>query len=174
MIVLDHHRRRVTHFEVTRNPTQVWVARQIAEAFPWDTAPRYLLRDPLVFAGYGPPVAWITWASSDTKAAEALPDWEQFSSVARERYQGPRRRPTSSPNDCPDPAASSFLQLARSSHFRRSAACIIATNVARPEPPQSIGRGCITQDQFGERYSSSTSAIRPGALAYLADPGYTS
>ena len=27
------------------NPTQVWLARQITEAFPWDTAPRYLLRD---------------------------------------------------------------------------------------------------------------------------------
>ena len=45
VIVLDHHRRRVLHFEVTRNPTQVWLAQQITEAFPWDTAPRYLLRD---------------------------------------------------------------------------------------------------------------------------------
>jgi putative transposase len=45
MIVLDHHRRRVIHFEVTENPTQFWLARQITEAFPWDTAPRYLLRD---------------------------------------------------------------------------------------------------------------------------------
>jgi putative transposase len=44
-IVLNHHRRRVVHFEVTENPTQVWLARQITEAFPWDTAPRYLLRD---------------------------------------------------------------------------------------------------------------------------------
>jgi len=44
-IVLDHHRRRILHFEVTRNPTQAWLARQITEAFPWDTAPRYLLRD---------------------------------------------------------------------------------------------------------------------------------
>ena len=45
VIVLNHHRRRVIHFEVTQNPTQVWLARQITEAFPWDTAPRYLLRD---------------------------------------------------------------------------------------------------------------------------------
>ena len=30
---------------VTQNPTQTWLARQITEAFPWDTAPRYLLRD---------------------------------------------------------------------------------------------------------------------------------
>jgi len=45
VIVLGHDRRRVIHFEVTRNPTQAWLARQITEAFPWDTAPRYLLRD---------------------------------------------------------------------------------------------------------------------------------
>jgi putative transposase len=45
VIVLEHHRRRIIHFEVTQNPTQVWLARQITEAFPWDTAPRYLLRD---------------------------------------------------------------------------------------------------------------------------------
>jgi hypothetical protein len=45
VIVLSHHRRRVIHFEVTQNPTQAWLARQIIEAFPWDTAPRYLLRD---------------------------------------------------------------------------------------------------------------------------------
>jgi hypothetical protein len=45
VIILDHDRRRVIHFDVTRNPTQAWLAQQITEAFPWDTVPRYLLRD---------------------------------------------------------------------------------------------------------------------------------
>jgi putative transposase len=45
VVVLDHHRRRVIHFDVPRNPTQTCLARQITEAFPWDPAPRYLLRD---------------------------------------------------------------------------------------------------------------------------------
>ena len=45
LIVLGHDRRRVIHFEVTPNPTQIWLARQMTEAFPWNTAPRYLLRD---------------------------------------------------------------------------------------------------------------------------------
>jgi putative transposase len=45
LVVLSHDRRRVVHFEVTENPTQDWLARQMTEAFPWDTAPRYLLRD---------------------------------------------------------------------------------------------------------------------------------
>jgi transposase InsO family protein len=30
---------------VTTNPTADWVARQVTEAFPWDEAPRYLIRD---------------------------------------------------------------------------------------------------------------------------------
>src|SRR5262249_15730657 len=45
LIVLNLDRRRVVHFEVTTNPTQDWLSGQITEAFPWDTAPRYLLRD---------------------------------------------------------------------------------------------------------------------------------
>jgi transposase InsO family protein len=44
-LVLRHHRRTVVHFNVTRHPTQRWTAQQIVEAFPYDTAPRYLLRD---------------------------------------------------------------------------------------------------------------------------------
>jgi hypothetical protein len=30
---------------VTTNPTEEWISRQITEAFPWDSAPRYLIRD---------------------------------------------------------------------------------------------------------------------------------
>lgn len=45
LIVLAHSRRRVLHFNVTANPTALWTAQQIVEAFPWDTAPKYLLRD---------------------------------------------------------------------------------------------------------------------------------
>ena len=44
-IVICHERRRVVHFNVTRHPTAAWTARQIVEACPWDTAPKYLIRD---------------------------------------------------------------------------------------------------------------------------------
>ena len=44
-LVLGHKRRRLLWFAVTRNPTAEWLARQITEAFPWDTAPKYLVRD---------------------------------------------------------------------------------------------------------------------------------
>jgi len=45
LIVLGLDRRRVIHFDVTQIPTQAWLSQQMTEAFPWDTAPRYLLRD---------------------------------------------------------------------------------------------------------------------------------
>ena len=45
LVVLVHHRRKVLHFNVTEHPTAQWTGQQIIEAFPWDTAPRYLLRD---------------------------------------------------------------------------------------------------------------------------------
>ncbi len=44
-LVFSHRRRRVLHFNVTEHPTAQWTARQIVQAFPWETAPRYLLRD---------------------------------------------------------------------------------------------------------------------------------
>ena len=44
-LVLAHDRRRIVHFGVTEHPTAEWTAQQLREAFPWDKAPRYLLRD---------------------------------------------------------------------------------------------------------------------------------
>ena len=44
-VILRHDRRRLAHIAVTANPTADWIARQISEAFPWDTAPKYLVRD---------------------------------------------------------------------------------------------------------------------------------
>jgi transposase InsO family protein len=45
LVVLCHSRRKVAHFNVTSNPTAQWTAQQVVEAFPWDTAPKYLMRD---------------------------------------------------------------------------------------------------------------------------------
>ena len=43
--MLAHERRRIVHFAVTAHPSAEWTAQQLREAFPWDSAPRYLLRD---------------------------------------------------------------------------------------------------------------------------------
>ena len=44
-LVLGHGRRQLLWFEVTRHPTAEWLAQQITEAFPWTSAPAYLVRD---------------------------------------------------------------------------------------------------------------------------------
>ena len=45
LVILTHDRRKIVHVAATYHPTSEWSARQIVEAFPWETAPRYLLRD---------------------------------------------------------------------------------------------------------------------------------
>ena len=44
-VVLCHKRRRVLHFNVTAHPTEPWTTQQIIEAFPYDDATRYVIRD---------------------------------------------------------------------------------------------------------------------------------
>ncbi len=44
-IIVRLDRRELVWISVTRHPTAEWVARQITEAFPWNEAPRYMIRD---------------------------------------------------------------------------------------------------------------------------------
>ena len=44
-VVLSHDRRRIVHLNVTAHPTPAWTAQQLREAWPWDTAPRFVIRD---------------------------------------------------------------------------------------------------------------------------------
>ena len=44
-LVLHNDRRRVIHFSVTESPTAAGTGQQMIEAFPWDAAPRFLVRD---------------------------------------------------------------------------------------------------------------------------------
>src|SRR5208283_5162048 len=55
-VILGHARRKILHLNVTQHPTAGWLSRQITEAFPWDTAPPYLLRDR--DASYGSDFRW--------------------------------------------------------------------------------------------------------------------
>src|SRR5665811_1702300 len=45
LIVITHERRKVIHFNITEAPTAEWTAQQVVNAFPYDSAPKYLLRD---------------------------------------------------------------------------------------------------------------------------------
>ena len=44
-VVVRLDRRDLIWISVTRHPTAEWIARQVTEAFPWNEAPRYLIRD---------------------------------------------------------------------------------------------------------------------------------
>jgi hypothetical protein len=45
MLILTHDRRKIVRFDVSQHPTAGWLSRQVTEAFPWNTTPRFLLRD---------------------------------------------------------------------------------------------------------------------------------
>jgi transposase InsO family protein len=45
LVIMAHDRRRILHFNVTTSPSAAWTARQLIEAFPYDTLPRFLLHD---------------------------------------------------------------------------------------------------------------------------------
>jgi transposase InsO family protein len=144
VVVLGHERSKVIHFDVTPNPTQARLARQVTEAFPWDTAPRFLLRDR--DASYGQTFRDRVEAMAIEEIVTAPRSPWQNAYV--ERIIGSIRR------ECLDHVIifderhlrrvlSDYVRilgpyshplLAPLSPFHRSAACTIATSVAQPEP----------------------------------------
>jgi hypothetical protein len=45
LVILSLDRRRTVHVNVTNSPTADWTSLQLTQAFPFDTAPRFLFRD---------------------------------------------------------------------------------------------------------------------------------
>jgi len=45
LVIITQERRKVVHFNITEAPSAEWTVQQVVNAFPYDTAPRYLLRD---------------------------------------------------------------------------------------------------------------------------------
>jgi transposase InsO family protein len=60
VVVLGHGRRKLLHIEVTDHPTSLWLRQQVTEAFPWDMAPTFLIRDN--DGAYGPVFRRRLWA----------------------------------------------------------------------------------------------------------------
>jgi putative transposase len=43
--IISHDRRQIVHFNVTQHPTTSWIVQQLREAFPYESAPKFLLFD---------------------------------------------------------------------------------------------------------------------------------
>lgn len=125
-LVLAHDRRRVLHFNITDQPTADWTARQIIEAFPWETAPRYLLRDR--DAVYG----------SRFRCRVAALGIAEVLTAARSPWQNPyvERLIGSIAKILPSRGLSSRQHTARSWSFLKPAASTTATSAAPPEAPE--------------------------------------
>jgi len=76
-LVLSHDRRRIIHVNVTAHPTAAWTGQQLREAWPWHTAPQFLLRD-----------RDTIYASDLRRAAQAM-GIEDVLSAPRSPWQNP-------------------------------------------------------------------------------------
>ena len=99
LVILRLERRRLVWTDVTANPTAEWIAQQISEAFPWDEAPRYLVRDR--DTSYGASVSVdsepsaTSWPSQRTSHCDSPPIWRT------ERSYRPRAAHSNGKEPCP-------------------------------------------------------------------------
>jgi len=88
LFVINHHRRRILHCNVTRHPTSLWIVQQLREAFPFDSAPRFLLFDRDAKYGLEVPAAVRSLKMSPVRTSFESP-WQN--GIA-ERWVGSCRR----------------------------------------------------------------------------------
>jgi transposase InsO family protein len=55
--VISHDRRHILHFNVTKHPTSLWIVQQLREAFPFESATRFLIFDRDAKYGFEVPIA---------------------------------------------------------------------------------------------------------------------
>jgi len=91
--IIAHDRRRILHFNVTRHPTSSWTVQQLRQAFPYDSAPRFLLFDHDAKYGLEVPASIRSLKMTPVRTAIQSP-WQN--GVA-ERWVGSCRRPCSTP-----------------------------------------------------------------------------
>ena len=71
LVIVRLARRELVWVSVTRHPTADWVARQVTEAFPWDEAPRYLIRDRDRISAVSSRAGCAPWASGTGRLRRA-------------------------------------------------------------------------------------------------------
>ena len=158
-VVLSHERRRIVYVNVTAHPTAAWTAQQLREAWPWDTAPRFVIRDRDGIYGSDPRRMAQQMGVEEVLTAPRSP-WQNpfvervIGSLGRECldhvivwnerslrrhlqrylvYYHEWRTHLSLDKDAPVPRGPNRQRAARSSHSRTSAVCITTTNAAPPD-----------------------------------------
>ncbi len=104
-VVLVHARRRIVHFNVTEHRTAQWTAQQLSEAFPWETAPGYLIRDRDRTYGSAFSTRTSRWASEKSSPPPEVPaksvrragDLQHPSRVPGQRHRPQRAAPAEAP-----------------------------------------------------------------------------
>jgi transposase InsO family protein len=98
LVILRHQRRRLISLTVTTNPTAEWVSRQITDAFPWNEAPDYLIRDRDASYGHAVTRRLSAMGIRDHPTAARSP-WQNgyaerlIGSIRRECLDGPTAGP---------------------------------------------------------------------------------
>jgi hypothetical protein len=177
-------------FDVTQNPTQVWLARQITEAFPWDTAPRFLLRDREASYGQTFRNRVQAMAIEEVVTAPRSP-WQNayveriIGSIRREcldhvivfdechlrrvlsayfEYHHRSRTHLSLAKDCPEPRPIQPPSAGTVVAFPQSAVCTIATSVAQPE------LFAVTEPAQASRRGGSSTSTLPCSATMASNP----
>jgi putative transposase len=73
--VMAHDHRRILHFNVTRHPTSPWIVQQLREAFPYRSAPRFLIFDRDAKYGFQVPIAVRSMAMRPVRTSFQSP-WQ--------------------------------------------------------------------------------------------------
>jgi hypothetical protein len=187
-LVLAHERRRIVHFAVTAHPTAEWTAHQLREAFPWETAPRYLLRDRDRIFGHdfanqvkamGIQQVLSSPRSSWQRAyierligsirRECLDHFIVFNERTLKRhlsayaaYYHATRTHLALQKDCPDTGPVQRIELVRLFRYRKLVACTFATSAG---PPENLKRPFQRTAYFSDfLLSIYCRRVRPGTV----------
>ena len=149
-LVLGHGRRQLLWFEVTRHPTAEWLARQITEAFPWTSAPAYLVRDNDRAYGHVFTSRVRAMGIRDRPISPGSPwqngicgtsDWHTASRVSGPNGHHSVRRTC---GEFFPPMQHITIKHARTWHYRKMRHCAEPSNGLAPLSPFRSWPGCIT------------------------------
>jgi putative transposase len=71
--VIEHDRRRILCFSVTRHPTSLWIVQQLRETFPYESAPEFLIFDRYAKYGLEIPIAVRSMAIRPIRTSRRSP-----------------------------------------------------------------------------------------------------